>query len=421
LIPRDLHTGTIHHVWYGLTYDLSIVSAPMGTYPSFAFTPSDDAIIIWAAGHIYSVPLTTNKLGEKVASTSPFPIRFIAHIEKRLAKTLRGGVDVAETESQDTQRVHTMRGLRVDETGNKVVFQAAGVTYLQKVGRKDVAPVPVLHKSAPYYSPSFVPGDEDLILHARWSDKNFTSFELANFRTGIAHQLIGLPLGRYISPILCECSSRRRQIAFIKSGGTYLTGDIVATSQPGLYIGDITLPSRGSTKSQHITIHNLHYVKSEINPDDRVNMRFLDGNKKLLVQQSSRAFIIDIDAGQNEFAKYPHKTVATGRMSSEISVTLKTATGGYKVDRVAFVDSFHVHLARGDSLTEDESVWAKVGNATKGLARLSVDGGHDVTWSRDGKKVFWFLGTRFDQPCFTLVTKSVSRPILTLFGDLRPC
>jgi hypothetical protein len=71
------------------------------------------------------------------------------------------------------------------------------------------------------------------------------------------------------------------------------------------------------------------------------------------------------------------------------------------LDRVAFVDSFHVHLAHGDSLKEDEPVWTKVGNATKGLARLSVDGGHDVTWSRDGKKVFWFLGIHSDQSCFT--------------------
>jgi len=37
-------------------------------------------------------------------------------------------------------------------------------------------------------------------------------------------------------------------------------------------------------------------------------------------------------------------------------------------------------------------VWSKPANATKGLVRLSLDGGHDVSWSRDGKKVFWFLG-----------------------------
>jgi hypothetical protein len=393
----------------------------MGTYPSFAFTPSDDAIIIWAAGQIYSVPLSVNKLGERIGSSAvPFPIRFIAPIEKRLAKTLRGGVDVAKLEIQDTQRVRAMRGLRIDDSGKKAVFQAAGVTYLQKVGEKDVTTVPILHDSAPYHSPSFVHGDEDLVLHARWSDTNFTSFELANIRSGIAHELVGLPMGRYFSPILCECPGRRRQMAFIKSGGTYLTGDIIATASPGLYIGEITLPSEDSTKSEHITIHNLHYVKSEINPDDRLNMRFLDANKKLLVQQSSRAFIIDFGAGSNEFAEYPHQTLATGRMSTEIAVSLKAAEESYKAEDVAFIDSFHVHLAHGDSLKEDERVWTKVGNATRGLARLSLDGGHDVTWSRDGKKVFWFLGRNPNHYCYTLLTERVPRSISALIGDLSP-
>ena len=391
----------------------------MGTYPSFAFTPSDDAIIIWAAGQIYSVPLATNERGERIgSSTVPFPIRFIAPIEIRLAETLRGGMDVTKLESQDTQRVRAMKGLRVDGTGGKVVFQAAGVTYVQKLGEKDVTTVPVLDDSAPYYSPSFVHGDQDLVLHARWSDTDFTSFELANIGSRIVHKLVGLPLGRYFSPILCECIGGRRHIAFIKSGGTYLTGNVIATAGPGLYIGEITLPSQKSTKSERINIHNLRYVKTEIYPDDRVNMRFLDGNKKLLVQQSSRAFIIDIETGSNEFAEYRHQTLATGRMSTEISVSLKGANGTYSADGVAFIDSFHVHFAHGDSLKGDEPVWTKVGNATRGLARLSLDGGHDVTWSGDGKKVFWFLGRCRDHHCFTLVTECMYRSIPALIRDL---
>src|ERR1700679_2189781 len=102
----------------------------MGTYPSFAFTPDDSAIVIWAAGQIYYVPLTVNQRGEKVASSiPPYPIRFTAHIEKRLAETRRGGADVVGVETQDTQYVSSLKELRVDEKGHKAVFQAAGITY----------------------------------------------------------------------------------------------------------------------------------------------------------------------------------------------------------------------------------------------------------------------------------------------------
>ena len=84
---RDLETGTIRNIWHGLTYDLAVVPAPMGTYPSFSFTPEDDAVIIWAAGQIYYVPLSKHAQGEHVVAGEPQAIPFTAHIEKRLAET----------------------------------------------------------------------------------------------------------------------------------------------------------------------------------------------------------------------------------------------------------------------------------------------------------------------------------------------
>lgn len=397
----------------------------MGTYPSFAFTPSDDAVIIWAAGQIYSVPLTVNQLGEKLGSStlSPSPIRFVAHIEKRLAETLRGGIDLVGMETKDTQRVRAFKELRVDDQGRNIVFQAAGVTYVQKVGAGHPKKVPVLHRrNVPYYSPSFVHGEEDLVLHARWSDANFTSFELANTKSGIAHEIDGLPLGRYFSPVLCECDGPRRQIAFVKSGGDTLTGDVVATAGAGLYIGDIILPFKYSRRPARLLVRNIRYVPSEIDPDDRVNMRFLEANKKLLVQQSSRSFVIDLGAGPNELGKYPHETLATGKMSTEIAVSPRAGgKGNYRADAVAFVDFFHVYFAPGDAIRDEEEVWSKPLNATKGLVRLSLDGGHDVSWSADGKKVFWFLGanlshgTRFR----ALLMSSTRRTLPPFLGSLK--
>ena len=396
LIHRDLHTGTIHHTWHGLTYDLSTVSAPMGTYPSFAFAPSDNAIIIWAAGQIYSVPLAVNNLGEKIAAsgTTPTPIRFTAHIEKRLAETLRGGADIVGLETQDTQRVRAFKELRVDDHGKRVVFQAAGVTFVQEVGAEDPEKVPVLYPDAPYYSPSFVHLADHFVIHARWSDTNFTALELADLESGFAYELEGLPLGRYFSPVLCECSGAHRQIAVIKTDGDLLTGNIVATAGAGLYIGDVTLPSSSSGQREKIVIRDLRFVPSQINMDDVVKMRFVEKNTKLIVQQSNRAFIIDLGAGPKEpSGEYAHHTLASGKMSTEIVVSPRVVKHGtYIADNIAFVDFFHVYFAPANTLEDGEAVWSKPANATKGLVRLSLDGGHDVSWSRDGKKVFWFLG-----------------------------
>ncbi|KAF9441331.1 hypothetical protein P691DRAFT_766420 [Macrolepiota fuliginosa MF-IS2] len=388
LVLKDLQSGTLRNVWHGLTYDLSTISAPMGTYPSFSFTPSDDAVIIWAAGQIYRVPLTLNDQGERVAtSRGPEPIPFTAHIEKSLAKTLRGGVDVLAQETARTQRVRSFKNLRVDDAGGRTVFEGAGLTYIHEVQAQLTHQIPVADKQAPYYSPNFVHGRKELVIHARWSDTKFTSFELANLETGATHEFEGLPLGRYISPTICECPGSSRRLAFVKTGGDELTGNVVATANPGLYIADIELPSSDVGK---IKLQNLHFVPSDLDPDDRVNMRFIEGANKLLVQDSQTAFTIDLRKGPDGNGDYEHETIASGRMSAELAVSPAEKKG--VPEFVSFVDFFHVYIAPGDSLGEEQGLWSKPANATKGLARLSLDGGHDITWSGDGKKVFWFLG-----------------------------
>lgn len=390
--------GTIRNIWHGLTYDLSIVSAPMGTYPSFAFTPEDDAIIVWAAGQIYHVPLSTNAFGERILGGEPKTIPFTAHLEKRLAETRSAKTDLKAVETADTQRVYAFQELRVDESGEKAVFQAAGATYVQEVGgdTPHAKPVPVLRPNAPYHTPSFVPGASDLVIHARWSDVNFTTIELANLTSGAAYELTGFRLGRYYSPTLCACSGRGRQIAFIKTGGDFLTGDVVATAGAGLYIGELTLPSGSNAKDSTIAVRNIRLV-SEINTDDvlHTQLRFLNGNKRLLVQEPRRAFVIDLAAGPNETGKFAHTTIASGRMSDELVVP-PSSSSLRGTTEAAIVDFFHVYYA--PSVKADDAIWSKPANATKGLVRLSVDGGHSITWSGDGSKLFWFLGT------FTSVT-----------------
>jgi hypothetical protein len=297
-------------------------------------------------------------------------------------------------ETQDTQRVYAFKELRVDDEGKRVLFQAAGLTYIQLVG-KSAQPkkVPVTHADMPYYSPAFIHGADDLVLHARWSDSNFTTLELANLTSGTAYELSGLPLGRYHSMVVCEHSGLERRIALIKTSGDLLTGNIVATSGAGLYVGDITLPAFWTPVTGNISIRNLHFMPSEIDTTDLRSMRFIENNKRLLVQQSNKAFTIDLGAGSNTFGEYPHHTLASGKMSDELVVfPVSTDAGVLVAGMVAFVDFYHVYVTSGDNIKDNEPVWSKPANATKGLARLSLDGGHDITWSRDGKKIFWLLG-----------------------------
>lgn len=359
----------------------------MGTYPSFAFTPDDSAIIIWAAGKIWHVPLSVNGLGERVGHGEPQIIPFTAHIEKRLAETRSSKTDLLKLEASETQRLHALVDLAVDDEGNRIVFQGAGVSYYLDLNNsasskaKVASKVPVLRPDLAYHSPSFVPRNNEIVIHSRWSDTNFSTFEIADLSSGKAYELQGLPLGRYILPTICGCTGSNRQIAFVRSGGDLLSGSIVATANPGLYIGEITLPD-SSYIPEEVSIKNVRLIESDFQSDG--SLKFLDGNKRLLVNQGSRSFIIDLASGPDAFGNYKQKTVATGLMASEVSVSPKQ-------DKVAFVDFFNVFVVDAAN-AGGGPIWSKPGNATKGLARLSLDGGHSVQWNSKGSKVFWLLG-----------------------------
>ncbi|KAF8894747.1 hypothetical protein BD779DRAFT_1669210 [Infundibulicybe gibba] len=377
LVLKDLKTGTINHVWHGLTYDLSTVSAPMGHIRRLRLPRLTMLLSFGRLGRFTVSPWLRRPRRENSFSYCSISHQIYGSHREETRKTRRSDVDVLGMETRDTQRVHAFKELRADGSGEKVVFQAAGVTYVQRRDRKNVLKVPTRHEDAPYYSPSFVHGADGLVLHARWSDTHFTTFEIADLD----------------AVWLTKSATAIAVIAFVKSGGDLLTGDIVATAGAGLYIGELTLPSKGAGKSKNIRVHNLRFIPSDVNPSDRVNMRFLEGSAKLLIQQSDRAFVIDLRAGLDNTGKYTQNTIASGKMSSEIVISTHKDKGHVLAQDVAFVDFFHVYVVPGYEARDGQAVWSKPANATKGLVRLSLDGGHDITWSRDGKTLFWFLGS----------------------------
>jgi hypothetical protein len=395
----------------------------MGTYPSFAFTPSSSSpgIIIWAAGQIWHVPLAHNAEGELVAATratnnanlTPKVIPFTAQISKKLAETRRMKTDVRKFES-GPQRVRAFTQLALDESSERAAFAGAGQTWVQVLGDSLINPatldpvddanfignskpaqrIPHLHPSAGYYSPSFVPASS-FILHARWDDTHFSSLELADLESGLVWEVIGLPKGRWFGAVVSgSAANGARTVVLVKTGGDVLTGNVVATAQTGVWVGDITLPSHSCSEGT-VKLTNLRYVQSSIDPSDVVKLSFVDGkSSEVFVQQSDSVLRVSLRDGAEE-------VVARGKGTDELvfssfesvpSISSRLAGHNQATGGAAFVSFFHVYYALSSSVDSEKAMWAKPGKAPKHLARLSGDGGHDVVFSGDGSVIGWFLG-----------------------------
>ncbi|RDW56992.1 hypothetical protein BP6252_13945 [Coleophoma cylindrospora] len=394
LVLKDLRSGTLHYVFNELTYDVSLIPAFMGAYPNYGFGARDQNIIIWSSGQIWKVPLALNGLGERVAASPPYTIPFRAKIDLAIGPTRYSKTNISDVELQDIGRVRSLRGLRANSKGDTIVFEAAGDTYVMDIEKKSQKLIPKSWPAAQYYGPSFV-SHTSLILHARWSDLNLTILELVDINSHEQIRIEGIPRGRYISPII-----QKSKIAFVRTGKDYMLGDVEETANEGVWLGDIEMPNPSAT-SKFAAVKNLRLLDgSPSGQDVKLNFKTVDGKLHLLA--SSEKSILQYDAeGRNPILVAAGKTPVEIQVSSAVETTksLWQKLNSWlprnvpNSNFVGFRDFQHVWLAPLEGKSS-LNLWSKPQGAhtLRGPLRLSTVGGHDITFSGDGTKVFWLSG-----------------------------
>ncbi|KAL4964230.1 uncharacterized protein BDV14DRAFT_201007 [Aspergillus stella-maris] len=370
LALKDMRSGTVHYAWDGLDYDLSTIPAFMGAYPNYGWTRNDGAIMVWAQGKIWRVDVGLNELGERVGSGKPAILSFEARIELALGETRYPERNITDSELAEHRQVRAFRGLRSDLTGKRVVFEAAGDNILADVGTGTVQGILKPDLQVSCYAPSFVQ-NSDYILQACWSDRNLTSFVLADVKDGNSTlEIEGLPRGRYLSPV-----SDGRVIAYVRTGKDYMFGDVEETLGEGIWIAGIELPdSSGFTLTARVSsVRRLEGLTSSAE-----TKLTLAEDGALVIEDPMSIARYNIHTGEL-------KDIAKGRTSVEM--TASPASNG----AIALRDFQHIWLTRSEP---PAAIWSKPDDAQtpSNLIRLTDAGGHDVTFSGDGKRVFWLLG-----------------------------
>jgi hypothetical protein len=395
LVLKDIRSGTLHHVWNELTYDVSLIPAFMGAYPNYGFSANDEYIIIWSSGKIHKLPLKLNRLEERVAASTPVILSFRAKIDLLLGKTRYSETNISVDELKAEGRVHSLRGLRSSWTGKNVAYEAAGDTYIRDVKEKLQKLIPKASPYAQYYGPSFI-HETPFVMHAQWSDTNLTTFELVDMTLEQQVCVEGIPRGRYLSPIV-----HGGKIAFVRTGKDYMLGDVEETAGEGVWLGDIELPTSAASGKAAI-VRDLKLVDgTRAGQDTKLNFKSSGDGLILLIQDSTSVVKYDI-------ASQHRSVVATGKTSVEMmlsgpaesrvrSIFIRAAHWAFPSlshsTYVAFRDFQHAWVAQLDKQFAF-GLWSKPHDnfAPKGLMRLSQDGGHDISFSTDGKKVFWLFG-----------------------------
>lgn len=381
LVLKDMRSGTIQHVWDGLTYDLSTIPAFMGAYPNYGWIGNDTAIVIWSQGQIWRVTLQLNTAGERVAAGPPKNLQFEASIQLALSETRYSEQDLRDTELSNTGYVTSFRGLRSNNAGDLLVFEGAGDNYALSVdkdgGSNKAIPLPKPDEDTSCYSPSIIHGST-LFLQACWDPKSLTSFYVSDLTGKLTSSVGGLPRGRYISPV-----SNGDIIAYIRTGKDYMFGDVEETFGEGVWIGRLSLPS---SLSGAATVSNLKHEKHiKARQETKLEISLVNDRTVLRIENPSSVVQYDIETGALE-------TLATGRTSVEMTVSVTR-----KQTAIAFRDFQHIWLSFAAKERALE-LWSKPSDlrTPSDLTRLTSHGGHDITISGDGKRAFWLTGPKLE-------------------------
>ncbi|KAL4900089.1 hypothetical protein BDW74DRAFT_183045 [Aspergillus multicolor] len=374
LALKDMRSGMMHYVWDRLDYDLSTIPAFMGAYPNYGWTANDKAIIMWAQGQIWKVPLGFNDLGARVRVGNPVKLPFEAKIDLALGETRYSETKITEGELSRHRPIRAFKNLRSDFAGKRVVFEAAGDNYVADVESGAVRAVPKPNKRISCYAPSFIRGEnlEHYALQACWVDsRNLTAFVLAGLGDDTVVEVQGLPRGRYLSPV-----SDGRFIAYVRTGRDYMFGDVEETFGEGVWVGEMSLPSGSGNSILLSSLRRLDGI-----PSSAETKLTLVADGVLGIENPQSITTYNILTGDIT-------TLARGKTSVEMSAS-PSAHG-----TIAFRDFQQVWLTPSSNALQAAAIWSKPGDSSTpdNLIRLSDVGGHDVTFSGDGRRVFWLLG-----------------------------
>ena len=339
----DTESGAQRPVYDGLDQDQQEVWAIFGVYPNFAWTPDGKEIVLWKAGGIHRIDVSTREVNE---------IPFSADVEMTITEALRFPVEVAP----ETFEARMIRDAATSPDGDQLVFHAAG--YLWSKALPGGTPRRLTTEDRFEYEPSFSP-DGRWIVYSAWDDDERGSVRRVAANGGPSRQL-NERQGYYHEPRYSPDGAR---IVFRRSGGSGQLGTLYG-EDTGLF----WMAAEGGAEQLIRRSGN----DARIGPDGRVY--FMAGGG---LSKQYRSVRLDGGEERTHFTmKYANSLVPSPDF-----------------EWVAFTELHNAFIAP----------FAKTGEAvelnkdTKAIPvkQVTRDAGMYLHWSADSQKLHWMLGPEY--------------------------
>ncbi|NBQ91543.1 MAG: amidohydrolase [Betaproteobacteria bacterium] len=205
LFIKDLQTGTERALWAGLSRDLQEAWSVYGVYPSFAWTPDAQQLVVWAQGKLWRVQARDGQARE-----IPFHVKHTREVREALR--------VAQTVAPESFEVRQLRHVQVAPDGRFVVYSALGQLWQRSLER-DGAPAQRITPQTEHFE--FQPSlsrDGKRVAYVSWDDRQMGRVRVRELATG-RETIVTPEPGKYLTP---RFSPDGRQVVYVKSRGSVL-------------------------------------------------------------------------------------------------------------------------------------------------------------------------------------------------------
>ncbi|MBC7833756.1 MAG: PD40 domain-containing protein, partial [Phycisphaerales bacterium] len=360
LFVQDTKSALVRKVYDGLERDMQETWAIHGVYPTFAWTPGDKAIILWAAGKLHSID---------VASGKATPISFRVNHTRQIAGAVRFPVEV----SPDTFDLKMLRSVTVAPDGRRVAYQALGHIYIRDL-TADGTPAGEARRLTKQTDHSeFFPAfsrDGKSIAYTTWSDDDLGSVRVAPAAGGESITITTEP-GHYVDPVFTPDGS---QVLYGKVSGGYLTTPIWSY-EPGVYRAAVPVAEGGKQPSEPKLVSRRGTQPQFGSDPTRVFLLTVKGEK----DRDRRELIsMTLDGGGGEERTH---------LVSEAATQYALSPDG---KWVAFVERFNVYVAPFVPTGRAVDIGPK--SSAVPVKKVAKHAGVNLQWSGDSTALHWSLG-----------------------------
>ncbi|RYZ47695.1 MAG: amidohydrolase, partial [Chitinophagaceae bacterium] len=352
LYLRNLQTGEEWPVYDQLSKDQQEAWTIFGSFPGFAWTPDDKAIILWSNGKINRIDI-----GKPNTATE---IQFTATVNQKIAEAVRFQQNI----NQDEFTVNVIRQAVTSPDSKFLVFHALG--YLWKKALPDGKPERITKGADFEFEPSFS-ADGKTLLYTTWNDVEAGAIFRVNLQGAAKPAKLTTEKGIYRMP---SFSPDGKWIVYRKEGSSDVLGSAF-TAQPGIY----TMQANGG--EQTFVTARGDFPRFNKN-SDRIYYQMGGG--------TNRTFASSDLKGLDE------RVHLKSMYGSQFTVSPDEQW-------IAFVDLHNVYIATFPAVGKTIDIGSTTADFP--VKKVSRDAGINLHWNSNGKQLHYTLGDQY----FTINTE----------------